>query len=62
MLHRDIISDISIIPDLIIYRKTFNKSDCFIIKSKKNVEKEKIILIRIYDLNFLLFNYILYIL
>ena len=29
-LHRDIISDKSTIPDLIIYNKTFNKSDCFI--------------------------------
>ena len=26
-LHKDIISDKSIIPDLIIYNKTFNKSD-----------------------------------
>ena len=29
-LHRDIISDKSTIPDLIIYNKTFNKSDCFL--------------------------------
>ena len=28
-LHRDIISDKSTIPDLIIYNKTFNKSECF---------------------------------
>ena len=28
-LHRDIISDKSTIPDLIIYNKIFNKSDCF---------------------------------
>ena len=28
-LHRDIISDKSTIPDLIIYNKSFNKSDCF---------------------------------
>ena len=27
--HRDIISDKSTIPDLIIYNKSFNKSDCF---------------------------------
>ena len=28
--HRDIISDKSTIPDLIIYNKTFNKCDCFL--------------------------------
>ena len=34
-LHRDIISDKSTIPDLIIYNKTFNKSDCFIESKEK---------------------------
>ena len=33
--HRDIISDKSTIPDLVIYNKSFNKRDCFL-NSKKN--------------------------
>ena len=38
-LHRDIISDKSTIPDLIIYNKTFNKSDCFIGSKEKSYIK-----------------------
>ena len=38
-LHRDIISDKSTIPDLIIYNKTFNKSDCFLESSAKTYIK-----------------------
>ena len=38
-LHRDIISDKSTIPDLIIYNKTFNKSDCFIESNSKTFIK-----------------------
>ena len=38
-LHRDIISDKSTIPDLIIYNKTFNKSDCFIESKEKTFIK-----------------------
>ena len=38
-LHRDIISDKSTIPDLIIYNKTFNKSDCFIESKEKTYIK-----------------------
>ena len=38
-LHRDIISDKSTIPDLIIYNKTFNKSDCFIESNEKTFVK-----------------------
>ena len=34
-LHRDIISDKSIIPDLIIYNKAFNKVDCYFDCKKK---------------------------
>ena len=34
-LHRDIISDKSIIPDLIIYNKSFNKVDCYFDCKKK---------------------------
>ena len=33
--HRDIISDKSTIPDLIIYNKTFNKSECFLESNEK---------------------------
>ena len=36
-LHRDIISDKSIIPDLIIYNKAFNKVDCYFDCKKKLV-------------------------
>ena len=35
-LHRDIISDKSTIPDLIIYNKTFNKAECFIGNKEKS--------------------------
>ena len=38
-LHRDIISDKSTIPDLIIYNKTFNKSDCFLESNEKTYIK-----------------------
>ena len=38
-LHRDIISDKSTIPDLIIYNKTFNKSDCFLESNGKTYIK-----------------------
>ena len=38
-LHRDIISNKSTIPDLIIYNKTFNKSDCFIGSKEKSYIK-----------------------
>ena len=38
-LHRDIISDKPTIPDLIIYNKTFNKSDCFIESNEKTFIK-----------------------
>ena len=38
-LHRDIISDKSTIPDLIIYNKTFNKSDCYIGSNEKTFIK-----------------------
>ena len=38
-LHRDIISDKSTIPDLIIYNKTFNKSECFIGSKEKSYIK-----------------------
>ena len=38
-LHRDIISDKSTIPDLIIYNKTFNKSECFLESSVKTYIK-----------------------
>ena len=38
-LHRDIISDKSTIPDLIIYNKTFNKSECFFESYKNNFIK-----------------------
>ena len=38
-VHRDIISDKSTIPDLIIYNKTFNKSDCFIESNKRSFVK-----------------------
>ena len=37
--HRDIISDKSTIPDLIIYNKTFNKSDCFFESNEKTYIK-----------------------
>ena len=38
-LHRDMTIDKSIIPDLIIYNKTFNKSDCFLESSAKTYIK-----------------------
>ena len=38
-IHRDIISDKSTIPDLIIYNKTFNKSDCFLESNEKTYIK-----------------------
>ena len=38
-LHRNIISDKSTIPDLIIYNKTFNKSDCFLESNEKTYIK-----------------------
>ena len=38
-LHRDIISDKSTIPDLIIYNKIFNKSDCFYESNRKSYVK-----------------------
>ena len=33
--HSDIISDKSTIPDLVIFNKSFNKNDCFILANKK---------------------------
>ena len=36
--HKDIISDKSIIPDMVIYNKTFNKLDCFY---QPNIKKSK---------------------
>ena len=38
-IHRDIISDKSTIPDLIIYNKTFNKSECFFESNEKTYIK-----------------------